>query len=301
MVLSMFVGNGAQLCAMTGITLVFALFGFLSPSNRGSIATVMMICWTFFGSVSGYVSSRVYVSLGGTEKGKLSFFTATILPTVIFAIVFLLNLFLIVAGSSGAVPFGTLLLIVFLWFGISAPLSAVGSYYGTKHGGVSHPVRVNPIPRQIPPKPKYLEPWATTIFSGVLPFGAATVELHYVMSSLFASKAYYAFGFLALTAGVVGLTTATITILFTYFILCAEEYRWHWRAFLAGGGSAIWVFGYGIVYWLTQISTSSGSSFVLYLGYLVLMSVLVFLMTGSIGFLAAYWAVRRLYSKIRVD
>lgn len=29
--------------------LVFALLGFLSPSNRGSLATVMMICWTFFG------------------------------------------------------------------------------------------------------------------------------------------------------------------------------------------------------------------------------------------------------------
>ena len=66
MILSMFVGNGAQLCSMTAVTLglsdrvaslgvhsdicaVFALFGFLSPSNRGSIATVMMICWTFFG------------------------------------------------------------------------------------------------------------------------------------------------------------------------------------------------------------------------------------------------------------
>jgi len=46
-----------------------------------------------------------------------------------------------------------------------------------------------------------------------------------VMSSLFASRAYYAFGFLALTAGVVALTTATVTILFTYFVLCAEEYR----------------------------------------------------------------------------
>ena len=45
------------------------------------------------------------------------------------------------------------------------------------------------------------------------------------MSSLFASRAYYAFGFLALTAGVVGLTTATVSILFTYFLLCAEEYR----------------------------------------------------------------------------
>ena len=56
--------------------------------------------------------------------------------------------------------------------------------------------------------------------------GAAFVELYFVMSSLFASRAYYAFGFLALTAGVVGLTTATVTILFTYFVLCAEEYRW---------------------------------------------------------------------------
>lgn len=56
--------------------------------------------------------------------------------------------------------------------------------------------------------------------------GAAFVELYFVLSSLFASKAYYAFGFLALTAGVVGLTTATVSILFTYFLLCSEEYRY---------------------------------------------------------------------------
>lgn len=52
------------------------------------------------------------------------------------------------------------------------------------------------------------------------------MELYFVLSSLFASRAYYAFGFLALTAGVVALTTATVTILFTYFLLCAEEYRY---------------------------------------------------------------------------
>jgi len=56
--------------------------------------------------------------------------------------------------------------------------------------------------------------------------GAAFVELYFVLSSLFASRAYYAFGFLALTAGVVTLTTATVSILFTYFMLCAEEYRY---------------------------------------------------------------------------
>jgi transmembrane 9 superfamily protein 2/4 len=301
LLLSVMVGNGAQLCAMVGVTLVFALLGFLSPSNRGSLATVMMICWTFFGGVGGYFSSRVYASLGGMDRKKNAFLTATVLPSFIFMIVFLLNLFLIIAGSSGAVPFTTMLLIVVLWFGISAPLSAIGAYFGSKHGGVQHPVRVNQIPRQIPPTPKYLRPWAATMLSGILPFGAAFVELYFVMSSLFASRAYYAFGFLALTAGVVGLTTATVTILFTYFVLCAEEYRWHWRAFLTGGGSAFWLLAYGLFYWASRLSLDSLSSVLLYLGYLFLLALLDFLVTGTIGFLASYWAVRRLYSAIRID
>ncbi|KAI8993096.1 Nonaspanin [Trametes punicea] len=290
MVLSVLVGNGAQLCAMVAVTLVFALLGFLSPSNRGSLATVMMICWTFFGGIGGYVSSRVYASLGGTNKRRNTFFTATIMPTIVFAIVFLLDLFLVAAGSSGAVPFGTLLLIIILWFGISAPLSAVGSYFGAKHGAIPNPVR-----------PTYLRPWATTILAGVLPFGAAFVELYFVLSSLFASRAYYAFGFLALTAAIVALTTATVTILFTYFTLCREDYRWHWRAFLTGGGSAFWLLAYGIVYWASRLSLDSFSSTVLYFGYLLLLALFDFLITGTIGFLATYWAVRRLYSAIRVD
>ncbi|KAI0789132.1 Nonaspanin TM9SF [Abortiporus biennis] len=301
MLLSVLVGNGAQLCAMVGVTLVFALLGFLSPSNRGSLATVMMICWTLFGSIGGYMSSRIYASMGGQNKRKNTFLTATILPTVVFGIVFLLDLFLITAGSSGAVPFGTMALIVVLWFGISAPLSAIGSYYGSKHGAITHPVRVNPIPRQIPPTPKYLKPWAATLLAGILPFGAAFVELYFVLSSLFASRAYYAFGFLALTAGVVSLTTATVSILFTYFVLCAEEYRWHWRAFLTGGGSAIWLLAYGIFYWVSRLSLGSFSSVILYMGYLLLLVLLDFLVTGTIGFLATYWAVRRLYSAIRID
>lgn len=81
LVLSVMVGNGAQLCAMVGVTLVFALLGFLSPSNRGSLATVMMVCWTLFGGIGGYFSSRVYASLGGQDRRKNAFLTATILPT----------------------------------------------------------------------------------------------------------------------------------------------------------------------------------------------------------------------------
>ncbi|KAF8734986.1 hypothetical protein AX14_003000 [Amanita brunnescens Koide BX004] len=301
LVLSVMVGNGAQLIAMVGVTLVFALLGFLSPSNRGSLATVMMICWTFFGSIGGYISSRLYATLGGTDRRRNAFMTATILPTIIFVVVFFLNFFLLMAGSSGAVPFGTMLFIVLLWFGISAPLSAIGAYFGSKHGAMRNPVRVNPIPRQIPPTPKYLRPWFAAILGGILPFGAAFVELYFIMSSLFASRVYYAFGFVAFTAMVVSLNVATVSILFTYFNLCAEEYRWHWRSFMVGGGSAFWVLCYGLYYWVSRISLDSLSGIVLYLGYLFLILLLDFLITGTIGFLASFWAVRRIYKSIRID
>ncbi|KAG1793329.1 uncharacterized protein HD556DRAFT_1479430 [Suillus plorans] len=99
MVFSVMVGNGAQLCAMCAVTLVFALLGFLSLSNRGSLATVMMV---------------KYASLGGVDKRKNTFLTATILPMLVFIVIFLLDFFLLIAGSPGAVPFSTTLLIVVL-------------------------------------------------------------------------------------------------------------------------------------------------------------------------------------------
>ena len=52
--------------------------------------------------------------------------------------------------SSGAVPFGTLFALCFLWFGISVPLVFIGSYFGYKKPAPEDPVRTNKIPRQIP-------------------------------------------------------------------------------------------------------------------------------------------------------
>lgn len=268
MLLSVMVGNGIHLIMMCIVTLVFALFGFLSPSNRGSLATVLLICWTFFGCVSGYASARTYTTLGGEQWKTNLILTAVLFPTVVFTIIGMLNFFLIFASASGAVPFGTILAVLLLWFLISAPLSVAGYFYGMKHGAFINPVRVASIPRQIPPKPWYLSTWPAAILGGILPFGAAFVELYFVLSSLFGNRAYYAFGFLFLTFVIVALTTATVTVLFVYFLLCAEEYRWHWRSFLIGGGSAFWLFAYGVWYWASRLYLNGFTSVVLYFGYL---------------------------------
>ena len=60
----------------------------------------------------------------------LSLQTAFLFPGVVFVVFFILNFFVWGKGSSGAVPFGTLFALLFLWFGISVPLCFVGSYFG---------------------------------------------------------------------------------------------------------------------------------------------------------------------------
>ena len=57
--------------------------------------------------------------------------------------------------------------------------------------------------------------------------------------------------------------------------------RWHWRAFLTGGGSAFWLLAYGLFYWVSRLSLDSFSSVILYLGYLFLLVILDFLVTGQ--------------------
>ncbi|MBW0517342.1 hypothetical protein O181_057057 [Austropuccinia psidii MF-1] len=288
MLISVAVGSGAQLLAMATVTLVFALFGFLSPANRGSLSTVMIATWTLFSYVSGHVSTRVYQTFGGLSFKQNMILTACLFPTILFTVLNFLNFFLVASGAAGAVPFGSMLAVVLMWFLISLPLTVVGSIMASRKGTLSIPVRVNQIPRQIPPTVWYMRFWPAAFIAGILPFGAGFIECYFLLSSLFGNKAYYAAGFLFLTFGVVGLTTATVTVLMCYFHLCQEDYRWHERAFVTGGGSAFWLLAYGLLY-ATRLSLNGFASIVLYIGYLMLIALLDFLMTGAIGYVATFF------------
>ena len=128
--LSVLVGSGVQLLAMTVITLCFAVLGFLSPANRGGLMTAMLLLYVFMGVFAGNVSSRLYKSFNGLAWKRNTLMTAFLFPGVVFVVFFVLNFFVWGKGSSGAVPFGTLFALLFLWFGISVPLCFVGSYFG---------------------------------------------------------------------------------------------------------------------------------------------------------------------------
>ncbi|KAF3166808.1 hypothetical protein TWF751_008579 [Orbilia oligospora] len=301
MLLSIFLGSGAQIFFMTGVTILFALLGFLSPSGRGSLATAMIIFYTLLGFVGGYTSARVYKSFGGESWRKNILFTPIFIPGVVFGTFFFLNFFLIWKGSSGAVPLWTMIALVCIWFVISLPLSFAGSWFGFRAPAFEAPVRTNQIPRQIPEQALYLKPLPSMLLVGILPFGAIFVELYFIMSSIWFHRVYYMFGFLFVCYGIMIITCSTVTILMIYFLLCSENYHWHWRAFFISGASAFYVILNAFIYWLSKLSLGGLASNVLYLGYSLLIGFLFFILTGTIGFFSSWVFVRKIYASIKID
>ncbi|KAF8033752.1 hypothetical protein BT93_C0115 [Corymbia citriodora subsp. variegata] len=299
--LCVYVGTGVQFFGMILVTMIFALLGFLSPSNRGGLMTAMVLLWVFMGLFAGYSSARLYKMFKGTEWKKITLKTAFMFPATIFAVFFVLNALIWGQKSSGAVPFGTMFALVMLWFGISVPLVFVGSYVGFKKATIEDPVRTNKIPRQIPDQPWYMHPAFSILIGGILPFGAVFIELFFILTSIWLHQFYYIFGFLFIVFLILIVTCAEITIVLCYFQLCSEDYRWWWRSYLTSGSAALYLFLYAAFYFFTKLNITKPVSGALYFGYMLIGSYAFFVLTGMIGFYACFWFTRLIYSSVKID
>jgi transmembrane 9 superfamily member 2/4 len=301
MLLSVFVGTGVQLICMSVATLTFTMLGLLSPENRGSLTTAFILLFVFMGSFAGYHSSSIYKMFRGTEWQRTTVLTAFFFPGVVFVVYFTLNFALLMEGSSGATPLSTFFTLLFLWFCVSVPLVFIGSYFGYRAEVPTHPVRTNQIPRLIPTQQWYLHPFITIALGGILPFGAVSVELFFILSALWLHQIYYIFGFLFLVMIVLIVTCAEISILLCYFHLCAEDYHWWWRSFLTAGSCAGYTLLYSFWYYLTKLDMTEFLPTLIYFGYMSIASLTFFLITGTIGFYSCFWFNTQIYGSIKVD
>ncbi|KAJ3092688.1 hypothetical protein HK102_004150 [Quaeritorhiza haematococci] len=258
--LSVLIGNGVHLFLMISVTLVLAALGFLAPSNRGALGTATLTLYVCFASASGYVSARVYKMFQGEHWRRTVFFTAFAFPGSVFAVFFLLNFLLVASQSSAAVPFGTLFALMCMWFLVSAPLCALGAYFGFISPAWEPPCKTNQIPRQVPIQPFYLNEWVTAITGGILPFGATFIELYFMLNSIWMGRVYYVFGFLVIVFTILVITCSEVAILMCYFHLCTEDYRWTWRAFKTAGATGGYVFLYSIIYFVRKLQLNNLSS-----------------------------------------
>ncbi|AMD22907.1 HHR138Cp [Eremothecium sinecaudum] len=301
MLLSICVGSGAQLFLMAGCTIFIALLGLLSPSARGSLGTAMFLLYAIFGGLGSYTSMATYKFCGGQLWKVNMLFTPLLVPMFLFTTMIVMNFFLMSVHSSGAIPFGTIVAMFFLWSILSIPISFLGSIIAwKKNKWDEHPTKTNQIARQIPTQPWYLRMWPATFIAGIFPFGSIAVELYFIYSSIWYNMVYYMFGFLFFTFILLTLTTALVTVLLTYYSLCMEDWRWQWRSFIIGGfGCSVYIFIHSILF--TKFRLGGFVTIVLYVGYSFTISVISCLVTGSIGYLSSLIFVRKIYSNVKVD
>jgi len=366
--LSVYAGTGCQVLIMTVLTLVFACLGFLSPANRGALLSSVLFFYVLMGipagaaptaaaprapapppcgvpggaadppgGGAGYVSARFCKLVREPNHFKATLLTATLFPGVCFLIFFCVNMVAWGKQSASAVPFGTLIVLMLLWFGVSLPLIFFGSYLGFRREVISVPAAVAAIPRQVPPAPWWMSAPVTTLLAGVLPFGAVFVEMLFILTSIWQHRFYYMFGFLGLVVRpprpgaavapaqptarhalraakrvaaalrqvlILVLTCVEITIVITYLHLCAEDYHWWWRSFLTAGSVSVYAFVYGAYHFWERSNprlTFDLLTASIFFGYMGIISYAIFVLCGFCGFVSTFAFVKKIYGSIKID
>ncbi|KAA8492504.1 Transmembrane 9 superfamily member 7 [Porphyridium purpureum] len=300
--LAFFVGVGTQIFTVSLATILFALIGFFSPANRGSLLTGGLIFMALSSAIAGYSGASLYETLEGTRKRTVTSLIAFGFSGLAFSIFFLMNVLAVFLHSTDAVPFFTLLLLVALWLLVSVPLTYIGAFFGYKAAKVEFPCRVNTVPREIR-KYSDIPPFVFCLLSGVLPFGVIFIQLVFILNSLWSGQLFYMFGFMAVVLILLIVTSCETSLVVTYLTMVNEDYHWWWKSFFSTGSIGLYVFLYSIVYLFTQplMREMHFVSIIMYFSYMLLMSIGCGITVGMIGFRASFAFVKLCFSSIHVD
>jgi len=327
--LAAILGTGWQVVTLVMGVVLFAVAGPLHGEvheERGEVLTAILVFYSLSSVVAGYASGsyfKLYYAttpagrskaasatsgVGGATQWQLTMvLTVLLLPTIMGLVLSVLNAIALLYGTIYYIPFLVLLKLFFLWVFVSVPLCILGTLLGrhAKLGGNKaqpFPCRVNAIPRPIPEDtPWYGVPANLIPFAGLLSFGSIFIELYYILTSLWNYKFYHVYGFLLGVYAILCLVVCMTTIIVVYFCLNSENYLWQWTAFYSGGSTALYVFLYSIYYFVFKTSMHGLVQTSFYFGYMMLISLGMGTLCGTLGHWAANKFVRKIFENVKVD
>lgn len=150
MLFSILIGTGIQILAMVASLLVFACLGLISPAHRGAVVSTTYFFFIFLSNISGYYSARFYKMFLGTNWALNAALVSCCYPMVVFSAFFLINLANWAEGSSSAMPFPTMIVLLFIYCALSIPNVWFGAFIGFKKTIIKNPGKVNRLSRDIP-------------------------------------------------------------------------------------------------------------------------------------------------------
>ncbi|ESQ36055.1 hypothetical protein EUTSA_v10007170mg [Eutrema salsugineum] len=297
-----FLGTGTQFLILIIALFALAFTGFLYPYNRGMLVASLVILYTLTSVVAGYTSASLHGHFEGTKKKRSVRLAGILYPVPFFIIVSILNTVAITYGATAALPFGTIVIIILIYTLLNIPFLMLGGVLGNRFGLLEFqpPSAIKRNPREIPPQNWYRRKVYQMFLGGLVPFSAVVLEWHQLYASLWGFKIYTSPGIMLFTFVVLILLSASVGIILTYIQLSGEDHEWWWRSILCGGFTAIFMYGYGVLFYLRSDMTGF-LQLSFYLGYTALLCYALFLVLGTISFLASWMFIRHIYRSVKLE
>lgn len=327
---------GIQLLfAAAGIVVTFAIsskfdFGkvpsnslWLFRSHDGaffSLSIFLLLASGFVSAYLGIIAHKIFQNDSVQEPYRLrkafslSLLFSGTLPAAILSVVYFLNFFVWYKESSNALPFGTIVVLLIMFFLVELPLGMIGGYFGN-HRKVTRKEMLNTQKgNKVTSNAEYLEiekrtPWfshpiASSIVFGLIPFGVVYVDLNVIFNSIWLEKTtlYYKYGFLLLTLGMLLIVLAESAVIAIYVLLAVySNPHWHWLSFKVGSSIGWFVYAYLTYYFFFHMHVSDFVLVLLYFVYMGLVSVLFGVACGVVAIIAGYIFVGKIYQSDKVD
>lgn len=299
---SAMMGVGVQMLTIALVVFTMALVGMFYPYNRGALLSACVVLYALTAGISGYVSGIHYKMLGGSNWVNNVLLVSVLFCGPVLVTFSYLNTVAILYRSTAALPFGTIVIIILIWALVTFPLTVMGGIAAkNSKAEFNAPCRTTKFPRDIPPLPWYRTTVPQMLMAGFLPFSAIYIELYYIFASIWGHKVYTIYSILFIVFIILVIVTAFITVALTYFQLAVEDHRWWWRAFLCGGSTGIFVYGYCFYYYFIRSDMSGLMQTSFFFGYNAVVCYAFFLMLGSVGLSASLMFVRHIYRAIKCE
>jgi len=302
MLLSSFLGVGAQFIVMSFSVLVLALLGTFFPGPGGSIYSAAIILYALTCVISGLVASIFYKQMKGENWVWNIVLTTTLYAVPFFLVALFVNAVASSYNTTSAIPVTTILIVLAIWALVGFPLTVFGGITGKHVAGPFYaPCRTKNFSRVIPPVPWYRQAPVQMIMAGFLPFSAIYIELYYIYASVWGHSSYTLYGILSLVFILLLLVTACITIALTYFQLSMEDHRWWWRSFFSGGSTGLFIYAYSFFYYYYRSRMTGPLQACFYFGYMMVLCYYFFIMLGTVGFYSSLVFVRHIYDHLKIE
>lgn len=299
--LSILCGTGAQI--FTALLMYLEISYLFWPYfNSTTYFNVIILCYSIASLISGYFSAGLYKRWGGDKWIPQLIATTFFVPSLFFTAEFALDFISLFYGYTKLSKIKPYIVLFLVLIFIILPLTLIGGIFG-RHWFIlgPNPGRVGLISRNIPRQPFYLNNYFVSFVVGLLSFLSVFAQIHSLLNSI----AQFQVDIIWMIALVVLLLLASVvaclTLSLVYLKLSAENYLWHWISFTAPFSISFFIFGYSIYYCMKYTAITSYLHAFYFFSYALVLSLIVGVICGFIGFCISALFVRKMYTIIKSD